>query len=141
MHNEIILRILSTLGDPHVCGLTEIELFDSHAAKIQVGSSQIMIKNPGKGPKVSVEKLINGMKLTRDEKNMWLGYLPTPPSTLEIQIRYDKNIQIGGIKIWNYNKGIIDCTKGVFQMQILLNDSIKWTGTMQPGKSKTNNEL
>lgn len=26
--NELKLRVLSTHGDPHVCGLTEIELFD-----------------------------------------------------------------------------------------------------------------
>ena len=31
MHNEIVLRVLATLGDPHVCGLTEIELFDDKA--------------------------------------------------------------------------------------------------------------
>ena len=26
--NQVVLRVLSTLGNPHVCGLTEIELFD-----------------------------------------------------------------------------------------------------------------
>ena len=47
---------------------------------------------------------------------MWLGYLPTPPSRLEIMIRFDKSINIGGLKIWNYNKGILDCTKGVYEL-------------------------
>ena len=74
-----------------------------------------MIKNHGRGPKVNVSKLINGKKLTCDANNMWLGYLPPPPNNLEILISYEKEIVLGGVKLWNYNKGIIDCTKGVFE--------------------------
>jgi hypothetical protein len=44
-HNEIMIRVLSTLGNPHVCGLTEIEVFDEHANKIKLTPSCIMIKN------------------------------------------------------------------------------------------------
>lgn len=115
-HNELILRIMSTLGNPHVCGITEIELFDENARKIQLVPSCIMVRNQGKGPKVAVDKLINGKKLTKDDKQMWLGYLPTPPNRLEILLRFDKSTAVGGIKIWNYNKGIIDCTKGVYEL-------------------------
>ena len=60
MHNELILRVMSTLGNPHVCGITEIELFDDQAQKIPLVASCIMVRNQGKGPKVSLEKLING---------------------------------------------------------------------------------
>ena len=59
---------------------------------------------------------------------MWLSYLPKPPLKLEITIRFDKNISVGGLKIWNYNKGILDCTKGVYEIQILLNEELKFTG-------------
>ena len=59
---------------------------------------------------------------------MWLGYLPMPPSHLEIMIRFDKATKIGGIKIWNYNKGILDCTKGVYELQVLVNEALKWSG-------------
>ena len=74
------------------------------------------MKNQGKGPKVAVDKLINGKKLTKDDKSMWLGYLPTPPNRLEIMVRFDKTVKVGGIKIWNYNKGVLDCTKGVNEL-------------------------
>lgn len=127
-HNELVLRIMSTLGNPHVCGITEIELFDEFSEKIPLVASCIMVRNQGKGPKSSVDKLINGQKLTKDDKQMWLGYLPTPPNRLEILIRFDKNTTIGGLKVWNYNKGILDCTKGVYGLEILLNDIVKWTG-------------
>ena len=95
-----------------------------------------MVRNQGKGPKVSVEKLVNGKKLIKDDKQMWLGYLPTPPNRLEIMFRFDKGIQVGGIKIWNYNKGIIHSSTGVNEFQILVNDEIKWTGQLAPGKGQ-----
>ena len=44
---------------------------------------------------------------------------------------------MGGLKIWNYNKGIIDCTKGVQQLQVLVNQEIKFNGRLDPGKGNT----
>lgn len=41
--------------------------------------SSIVIKNLGKGTKYSVDKFINGNKLTNNDKQMWIGYLPKPP--------------------------------------------------------------
>ena len=128
IHNEIVLRVMSTLGNPHVCGITEIEIFDENCEKIPLVPSCIVVRNQGQGPKVPVDRLINGQKLTKDDKQMWLGYLPTPPNQLELLIRFDKNIAVGGVKIWNYNKGILDCTKGIYLLQVLLNDQLKWTG-------------
>ena len=113
MRNELVLRVISTLGNPHVCGLTEIELFDQNSAKINLPPACVVIKNHGKGPKTSTDKLINGQKLTTNDKQMWLGFLPLPPHHLEIHVYFDKAIQLEGLKIWNYNKGILDCTKGV----------------------------
>jgi Domain of unknown function (DUF4457) len=139
-HTEVLIRVLSTLGNPHVCGLTEIELFDINSNKIALSPSCIMIKNQGRGPKVSVDKLINGVKLTNDEKQMWLGYLPLPPKHLEIQIRVASSVKVGGLKLWNYNKGIFDCTKGVFQLQVLLNDNIAWEGSLEPGRGYVNKD-
>jgi hypothetical protein len=111
-----VIRVINTLGNPHVCGLTEIELFDEKAQKIQIAPACILIRNQGKGPKISAEKLINGSKLTTNERQMWVGYLPIPPLQLEIHIYYDKTVQLQGLKIWNYNKSVLDCTKGAQQL-------------------------
>lgn len=35
------------------------------------------------------EILINGKSLTRDPFNMWLGSMPDPPKTIEIELSYD----------------------------------------------------
>lgn len=50
---------------------------------------------------------------------MWIGYLPLPPKNLEIVVTLSRDIQIGGLKIWNYNKSAIDCTKGVKDVSII----------------------
>lgn len=50
---------------------------------------------------------------------MWIGYLPMQPKNLEIVILLNQDVQVGGLKIWNYNKSAIDCTKGVKEVQIL----------------------
>lgn len=71
------------------------------------------MRNLGNGPKIPLSRLIDGFKLTNDEKHMWIGYLPVHPKHLEIVIDFDKQTEIGGLKIWNYNKSSIDCTKGI----------------------------
>ena len=59
---------MSTYGNPHICALTEIELFDQDAKKISLPPASIMCRNLGSGPKMSLDRLLNGVKLTKDEK-------------------------------------------------------------------------
>lgn len=66
--NELVIRVLNTYGNPHICGLTEIELFDENAKKITLGPSSIFVRNLGQGPKISLDKLMNGVKLTNDDR-------------------------------------------------------------------------
>lgn len=53
---------------------------------------------------------------------MWIGYLPKPPQHLEVLMYYNKDIKLGALKIWNYNKSIVDCTKGAKEIQVLINN-------------------
>jgi hypothetical protein len=69
---------------------------------------------------------------------MWLGYLPVPPQQLEIHIYFAKSVQLEGLKIWNYNKSILDCTKGVEKLQVIVNQELKWEGQLEPGRGQTN---
>jgi hypothetical protein len=43
--NELRIKVISTHGDPHMCGLTEIELFDQNAKKVVILPTNITIKN------------------------------------------------------------------------------------------------
>lgn len=44
---ELIIRVLSTYGNPHICGLTEIELFDKMASKINLVPAALSLRNLG----------------------------------------------------------------------------------------------
>jgi hypothetical protein len=50
---------------------------------------------------------------------MWTGSMPASPECLEIEIKLKKITDIGGIKIWNYNKSLIETTKGIKELEIL----------------------
>lgn len=112
---------MKTYGNPHLCGLTEVELFDINGKKITIVPADIVPRNLGKGPKIPTSRLIDGNKLTNLEKHMWIGYLPPPPNHLELVIFLNKDISVGGLKIWNYNKQAIDASKGAKEVQIISN--------------------
>lgn len=140
--NELRIKVLSTHGDPHVCGLTEIELFDSSAKKVVVLPTNISVKNVGRqggsafGASSNATKvLVNGEKFTTEHRNMWIGSLP-PPQTppVEIVIQYALKTELAAVKIWNYNKSLRNGTKGVQDIQLFLNDELKYEGPVRMGR-------
>lgn len=57
--------------------------------------------------------------MTNNAGNMWLGSLPENSFKIEIDIYLPENvITVGALKIWNYNKSLIDSGKGVKDMRI-----------------------
>ena len=84
-----------------------------------------MLSNP--------EKLLDGVACTNDDKHMWLGPMPAPPTCLELALTYSKQEKLGGVRIWNFNKSLLDSVKGVKECEIQLNDSVMWTGTISRG--------
>lgn len=67
---------------------------------------------------------------------MWIGYLPKPPLKLGILIFVPIEFELGGLKLWNYNKSVQDFTKGVKDVEILVNDELKWKGKVNGGRGK-----
>ncbi len=65
---------------------------------------------------------------------MWIGYLPMHPKNLEIALDFDLYADIGGLKIWNYNKSSVDCTKGIKEAQILIDNNEVWKGNVNSGR-------
>lgn len=62
--------------------------------------------------------MLNGVYLTTDERNMWTTGLPDFWKVLEIQITFPKTIEIGCLRIWNYNKSTLDSTKGIKEIEV-----------------------
>ena len=50
---------------------------------------------------------------------MWLGSMPDHPKQMEIEISHDEPVKLGGVKVYNYNKSLIDSIKGVKDLEII----------------------
>ena len=131
--NLIKLRVISTWGNVHNAGLTEIQLFSINSQKIELKPCDISIKNTSFQNAKAIKNMINGVYKTIDEENMWFAYMPEPPSCLEICILIKNDITIGGLLIWNYNKSLIESIKGIKEIEILLNNELKWAGVIKRG--------
>jgi hypothetical protein len=68
-----------------------------------------------------IGRLIDGVFNTNIENHMWLSSMPEPPACLEIGINFDSKNGIGAIKIWNYNKSLLESVKGIKDLEVLLN--------------------
>lgn len=137
---ELVLRILSTWGSPHLAGLTEVEVFNLEGEKIQVSPGTIQVKNQGIGALSNVMKLVNGIARTVDEKHMWIGQMPSPPACLEICLALAATDKVGGLKVWNYNKSLLDAVKGVKELEVLLNDVVVWEGIVSRGSGNPDDD-
>ena len=71
----------------------------------------------------TLDKLINGVNHTSDDKNMWLvPYNAGEPHTITINI--GQIVQIGSIKIYNYNKSSEDTLRGAKTMIIKIDGKL-----------------
>ena len=134
---ELVIRIISTWGNPHVAGLTEIEIFDKDGTRV---STTFKARNLGNGPSQPTSKLTNGKIYTDEEKFMWIAYIPFAPKYLELVAILPTTITPGGIAIWNYNKSANDSVKGVRKAEILINGSLKWSGLIKRGNGRKNED-
>lgn len=130
---KVILRIVSTWGHAHVAGLTEVELFSKKdGTKIPVPPAAVQILHAATGPKASTSKLVNNQKQTQDDKDMWVCVMPLPPACLEISITLPV-VEIGGLRVWNYNKNMLDSYKGVKEIEVIINEERAWSGIIKRG--------
>jgi len=131
--NQLRFRIISTWGNIHNAGLTEIQLYSSNYEKILLSPLDISLKNGSISSSKSLKSLINGEYQTIEEENMWFSQMPAPPECLEICIFFDRGFELGGLSIWNYNRSLIESVKGIKEMEVLLNNELKWNGVLRKG--------
>lgn len=126
---EVVIRILTTHGDPHLCGLTEVELFDPQGQKIRLIPTNLNVRNIGRNAQVQqARQLINDVKFTTESKHMMVANLPPPVGSrsLEVVICVSKSQRICSLKIWNYNRSLFHGTKGAKSVQVLVDGEIRW---------------
>lgn len=131
--NILIIKPISSWNNMNLIGLTEIRLYNRLNQIVQISINNITLKNAPVANLKNVTNLINGNYETIDEDQMWTCILPQFPLNLEIQISIAKNIDLGGIKIWNYNKNTLEIAKGVKDCEVYYNGNLKWKGIIKRG--------
>ena len=132
--NEMTIRIVSTWGDAYVAGLSGIELLDMEGQPVK--QLDIQLKNNVGSTLSNPNKLVDFVNNTTDDKHMWLGCMPAPPKCLELAITFPSGTRIGGIRLWNYNKSLIESVKGVKEVEVFVCDLPKWHGTVNRGNGR-----
>lgn len=75
------------------------------------GGAQTSLRN--------IHRICDGVYDTIDAEHMWQGTMPDPPKCMEIGIKFKSTKGIGAIRIWNYNKSLIDSVKGIKEVEIM----------------------
>ena len=131
------IKVLSTWGKNSVAGLTELQMFDCEGNLIQIKPSLIYLRNCGSAAHKKVGNLVNGKFHTNKEDDMWIFLLPSAPETAEICVNFKSAYGLGAIRIWNYNiESKNDNNKGIKDINLYLNKSLIFNGTIFPGKGK-----
>eukprot|EP01022_Parablepharisma_sp_SALTPOND_P028480 TRINITY_DN71032_c0_g1_i1.p1 TRINITY_DN71032_c0_g1~~TRINITY_DN71032_c0_g1_i1.p1 ORF type:complete len:1123 (+),score=56.15 TRINITY_DN71032_c0_g1_i1:1477-4845(+) len=137
--NELVFRVKSTWGHSRIAGLTEIMLFDVDGGKV---TAPCFARNNELSPAQPISKLFDEEIFTTEEDHMWIGSVPPLPYYLEIVFELPLDCKVGGIVVWNYNKGQEkdDYEKGVKDAEILLNGYVLWRGEIKKGEGKINED-
>jgi hypothetical protein len=131
------IKVLSTWGKNSVAGLTELQLFDCEGNLIQIKPSLIYLRNCGSVAHKKVGNLTSGVFHTNDENDMWMFLLPTAPEKAELCINFKSACGLGAVRIWNYNVESKDeNNNGIKDINLYLNKSLIFNGTIFPGKGK-----
>lgn len=128
--SSVQIRLISTWGSINQAGLTEIQAFDESGKRIELSVNNFVLKNCGSSAHKTLERVINGKIYTIEDENMWLCNMPAPPITPEIYINSKSNVKIGGFRIWNYNRSLIDSIKGIKEIEIVSSGTVVWAGVI-----------
>lgn len=127
------LRVLSTWGSLDKAGLTEIDVFDEKGQQIKLTKHLFQVNNQKPGTLSHIENIIDGVTQTSDEKHMWYAIMPDLPQSLEILITCQSQHGVGAVKVWNYNRNLLDTIIGVRHVQLLLDGQTVWEGVIKRG--------
>lgn len=133
--NIFELHLLSNWGDNTTIGLSEIELFDNFSNKIPLQQSYLSVKNSSQS--TPIEGLINGVKHSQDDKNLWVSCMPSPGQFARIVMKIPVDFSVCGMKIWNYAKLGLESTKCAKDVEVTLNNESVWKGELKRGDCST----
>ncbi|CAK9079564.1 unnamed protein product [Durusdinium trenchii] len=125
---QLVFNCVSTWGDKDFVGLAGIELFDGRGFPVvlkdvgrQVKADPHSINVLGdydRDPRTP-DKLFDQVNLTRDDLHVWLApFFGGRAHTITVDLECEMEISM--IRVWNYNKSRLHSSRGVRDMEILL---------------------
>eukprot|EP00931_Biecheleriopsis_adriatica_P060466 TRINITY_DN36321_c0_g1_i1.p1 TRINITY_DN36321_c0_g1~~TRINITY_DN36321_c0_g1_i1.p1 ORF type:complete len:1561 (+),score=282.18 TRINITY_DN36321_c0_g1_i1:78-4685(+) len=127
---SLVFNCVSTWGDKDFVGLAGIEIFDGRGfpvvmkdVKRQVTADphSINVLSEYEHDPRTPDKLFDQVNLTRDDLHVWLAPF-SPGRAHTITVDLERKTEICMIRVWNYNKSRLHSSRGVRQLEILLDD-------------------
>lgn len=137
---SLVFNCVSTWGDQNFVGLAGIEIFDGHGFPV-------VMKDPLKQvsadpPSINVlpeyerdprtpDKLFDQVNLTQDDLHVWLAPFFPGRQAHTITVDLERTMSLSMIRVWNYNKSRLHSSRGVKDMEILLDDEPVFVGEIR----------
>ena len=135
--------LYDTHGDPHYMGLNGLQLRRPDGTEIRVAPHNC-VAFPGSindlpeangGDIRTLDKLVDGVNNTWDQRHMWLAPFNKSPGLLYVY--FDAPVQLGMVKVWNYSK---TPKRGVSHMQLFCDDQIVFDGALRIAPAEEDGE-
>jgi hypothetical protein len=91
----------------------------------------------GTGGSDKISRLINGTTVTTDANDMWRAQLPPNGSPGTVTVLLPSGVRAAWLRIWNYNAGALDSSKGVKNARVLMSDTVMWSGQVNRASGDT----
>jgi len=135
----LVFNCVSTWGDQNFVGLAGIEIFDGHGFPVilkdvgrQVTADPLSINVLPEyeyDPRTP-DKLFDQVNLTRDDLHVWLApFSPSRSHTVTVDL--ERKMGLSMIRVWNYNKSRLHSSRGVRDMEILLDGEPIFVGEIR----------
>eukprot|EP00794_Sanderia_malayensis_P021189 gene21189-23267_t len=129
---QLVLNLKTTWGDRHYVGLNGIEVFTNtgelaRITEISAEPADINILAEYEHDPRVVSNLTDGVYMTRDDMHLWLAPFTAGGNHL-VKMKFEREINIAMLRIWNYNKSRIHSTRGAKDVEITLDNSLIFKG-------------
>jgi len=136
----LVFNCVSTWGDENFVGLAGIEVFDGRGfpvilkeplKQVLADPHSINILPEYQHDPRTPDKLFDQVNLTRDDLHVWLApFFPGRQAhTIQVDLEHDTSLSM--LRIWNYNKSRLHSSRGVRDMEVLLDGTPIFVGEIR----------
>lgn len=136
---QLVFNCVTTWGDQSFLGLAGIEMFDNRGdpvvlkdvhRQVTADPPSINILQEYEHDPRTVDKLFDQVNLTRDDLHVWLApFTPGRPHVITVDL--ERKTHLSMIRVWNYNKSRLHSSRGVKDLEVLLDGAPIFVGEIR----------